>query len=207
MRILLFLLSLFLIIACSKSTQPKTIPSVEYVSDRATVSILHNEQSICGGVAISPYHIVTALHCVRDNDRVQYFDLSETKNATVIAENRMNDLAILKMDEMRQVWAPLQINYEIQPGDRVNVGGIWVDVKRTNVLLRSTSSGMIKSVIVLDLPAVSGRSGSGMWDEYGYLAGIHTGFELSTNDATYAPVSGILFTMCYATPKCPLGTN
>ena len=93
MKKIILSLLLSLGVACSSKTLPTTIPAVESIAQNSSVALVQNHRVVCGAVAISPHHLVTANHCIKDNT-IEFFDEESNGIGTKVGMNTVDDLAL-----------------------------------------------------------------------------------------------------------------
>ncbi len=170
---------------------------IENIKD-STVAfvILKNDQykAYCSGVWISKNYILTAAHCVRDDDEenvkdikldiATYGDLKESKiskayRAKIIAENKKVDLALVKCDDDIKHSFVYLSKMALFTGDDVHIighpaGYIYTYVPGAISVLRRMKlpSGIQDTMMQVTAAVYFGNSGGGAFDRNGNLIGI-----------------------------------
>ena len=204
------LISLILSLTCCvKASLNIASPDTAAVShlENSTVALVRQGRfgdyyTYCSGVWVSDYYIVTARHCVADDDtdevtkgeKISYTTFQMFNNevpsegpskrltAVVIADSETSDLALLKSedDTYHQIAG-------VNPMEPIQVGSPVAIMGHTSGLEYTYMTGIISQVRVIDLRplrkfhmkmlhvtslAWHGNSGGGVYDEHGHLIGI-----------------------------------
>lgn len=111
--------------------------------DNATLALtpIHSENIFCSAFAVRVRQYVTASHCLGDGELVTMKD-TPTK---VIKEDKVNDLALLEINEIRR---PLAIGDAPKVGDEVTQVGYGITSKKAFDKMRTPFLYFIPSTII-----------------------------------------------------------
>ena len=153
------------------------------------------------GFALNKGHIVTNYHVVEDANSISVSgingDFTKTYQATVVATDKVNDLAILKINDNRFTGfgaLPYSIRWQMaEVGDDVFVLGypltqtMGEEIKLTNGIISSrTGFQGDASLYQMSAPIQPGNSGGPMFDSKGNVIGIVCAQHRGTENVGYA---------------------
>jgi len=109
-----------------KSPQPEFVVKVRSVADQTIRGELIKDLNDWGsGTLIDPQHVLTVAHAVpltMDRETTVIFKNGDVVKAEVVYINRLYDLTILKLEEVRYE-IPVQMGGDIEAGDKVKLHG------------------------------------------------------------------------------------
>lgn len=208
----------FMVLGCSASLRdPESagISNLDTIAGDATVMLMHGKESKCGGVAVGPREILTALHCLQGAQTARYVDREayslgwESHIATLVKEDKEYDLALLSTERSLFTWAVPRFE-ELEGGDLVCRSHRLFAWDCGHVILPNAHACIYSDpedvscfdrtiekhswVTEVNMPMRSGDSGSGLWDVNGHLAGIALAAEDNNARGLYArPLSIVAF--------------
>ena len=168
------------------------------------------------GLIITNHHVVTGSNTIKVRGVNE--DFSKTYNASVIIEDKNNDLAIIKIDDNRftsiETIPYLLTRKTSDVGSSVFVLGYPLrasmgdEIKLTNGIISSKSGfqGDVTSYQI-SAPIQPGNSGGPLFDKNGNLIGIVNAKHLGAENASYAVKASYLlnlFDIMSSPPKLPI---
>jgi len=147
--------------------------------NKTKVSIENTKGMSGTGFFVSKGILLTNYHVIKDSNKIFIIYNNKKYNATILAKDKTNDIAILKTNINNQIYLPLANYPEIQKGDDVISMGYPL-VKLQGNELKATFghinalSGMQGDFrfFQFDNPTQPGNSGSPLLNQYGEVIGL-----------------------------------
>lgn len=189
MRLLVVLLVAFIAACCEPALNP--LNSAEQAEFKTVAMVKvddeYNAKTYCSGVWLSDKVFITAYHCVRDEDEVQYVAFGEfslgkliVRDATVYATDDVNDLALVRVTGEAPEHLVARLAWTARVGEDLDIVGhpvgiMWSYIHGYVSQSRFGESGVGKvmtDVIQVSAPVFFGDSGGGAFNKRGELVGI-----------------------------------
>ena len=175
----------------------RSVVNISTVANRVNFLFIEPEEgSGSGWVFDKRGHVVTNYHVVSGSDfiEVTLFDGSSYP-ATIVGEDKQNDVAVLKIDVEPDLLFPVQTGDSsgLRVGQKVFAIGNPFGLERTmtvgivsslNRTLRSKNRRLMKQIIQLDAALNQGNSGGPLLDSRGLLVGMNTAIASLTGENT-----------------------
>lgn len=183
-----------LLLSCGATAPIAEAPNLGTTVAAASVMLVNDgKQPKCGGVAVGPHSLLTALHCLQNESMVEYVDYRAWKfgwrqdTAVLAMQNPAKDLVLLATSEPLDAWAvpafrSLENGEQVCWSHRFSLEcGRVVDASAHT----QTDNALYLEVTDTNLPGVPGVSGNGVWDVYGRLVGIDVAARKANNHALF----------------------
>jgi hypothetical protein len=158
-------------------------------------------------------YIVTCYHVVEGATEIKVKginnDFFKTYEAKVVSTDKLNDLAILKIDYKSETTVKYSINWDVSDvGQEVFTLGyplkttMGEEIKLTNGII-SSKSGFKGDITTYQItaPVQPGNSGGPLFDKNGYVIGVINAKHKGAENAGYAVKTNILRNLIQSTPQ------